>query len=411
MSVWDAVVGQPGVAQMKRVVADAAAIVEADRSANDDDPASGAMTHAWLFTGPPGSGRSVLARAFAAALQCPHGGCGECDQCAQVRAGTHPDVTSLSTEGLAIKVAQVRDIVPRAALRPERGRWQVVVVEDADRLGEDAGDALLLSLEEPPPRTVWLLCAPTSEDILPTIRSRSRVVGLRTPPTADVAAHLMETVHTDPEIATFAARASQGHIGRAKALAVDSQARERRSAVLQLPFSLGSVKNCLDAAAGLFEAARTDAEQHCDALDEREVTDLREALGAGATGRRPRSIESAVKELQKEQKLRRTRVQRDSIDRALVDVLALYRDVLALQLGVSTELVNEDLRPSLARLAEGSSRESTVRRMQSLVATREALAANAALPLALEALALELRAGAPVDNSRASDPGRVRSSR
>lgn len=367
--------------------------LESGASRKERDGSGTAMTHAWLFTGPPGSGRSVLARAFAAALQCPDGGCGECDQCAQVRAGTHPDVTSLSTEGLAIKVAQVRDIVPRAALRPERGRWQIVVVEDADRLGEDAGDALLLSLEEPPPRTVWLLCAPTAEDILPTIRSRSRVVGLRTPPAAEVAAHLEQTVQVETEVATFAARASQGHIGRAKALAVDPEARERRSAVLRLPFSLGSVKDCLDAAAGLLEAARTDAEKHCDTLDEKEVADLREALGAGATGRRPRSIESAVKELQKEQKLRRTRVQRDSLDRALVDVLALYRDVLAVQLEVPTELVNEEMRPSITRLAGASSRETTVRRMESLMATREALVANAGLPLALEALALELRAG------------------
>ena len=385
MSVWDAVVGQTVVPGLQRTVADAAAYVEGG--------SLGSMTHAWLFTGPPGSGRSVVARAFAAALQCPQGGCGTCSECVEVRAGTHPDVANLVTEGLNIRIGQVRDLVPRAALRPARGRWQVVVVEDADRLGEDAADALLLSVEEPPERTVWMLCAPTAEDIVPTIRSRCRVTPLRTPPYADVARYLAEAEGVDTATAEFAARASQGHVGRARALATDEDVRSRRAEVLRLPFALADLRQCLDAAANLVDAAKADAERHCDALDEREVDELRKALGAGSTGRKPRSMEGAVKELEREQKLRRTRVQRDSIDRALVDVLALYRDVLMLQLGVRTELVNEDMRPSVDRLARSGRAEATLRRMEAIMAAREALQANAAPLLTLEAMALTLREG------------------
>jgi DNA polymerase III subunit delta' len=387
VTVWDAVVGQTVVPALRMAVADAAAIVAGHADAG------AAMTHAWLFTGPPGSGRSVVARAFAAALECPDGGCGACAECRDVRNRTHPDVADVVTDGLSIKIRQIRDLVPRAALRPSRGRWQVVVVEDADRLGEDAADAILLSLEEPPPRTVWMLCAPTAEDIVPTIRSRCRIVPLRTPPYDDIAKHLVQTVGADPELAAFAARAAQGHIGRARALATDADARARNREVLRLPFTLTDLQTCLDAAAGLVEAAKTDAQRHCDRLDAREIDELKQALGVGATGRRPRNVEAAVKELEREQRLRRTRVQRDSIDRALVDVMALYRDVLVRQLGADVELVNEESRPSIDRLAHGSTPESTLRRMEAVVAAREALEANAAPLLALEAMTLSLREG------------------
>ena len=387
MSVWDAVVGQPVVPELRQTVADANAVLAGDGSAG------AAMTHAWLFTGPPGSGRSVVARAFAAALQCPDGGCGVCAECRDVRNRTHPDVADVVTDGLSIKIKQIRDLVPRAALRPSRGRWQVVIVEDADRLGEDAADAILLSVEEPPPRTVWMLCAPTPEDIVATIRSRCRVVTLRTPPYDEIADYLVQTVGADGELAAFAARAAQGHIGRARALATDANTRARHREVLRLPFALADLSSCLDTAAALVEAAKVEAERHCDALDAREIDELRQALGVNTTGRRPRAIDAAVKELEREQRLRRTRVQRDSIDRALVDVLALYRDVLVRQLGTSIELVNEEIRPSIDRLAATSTPESTLRRMEAIVAAREALEANAAPLLALEAMTLALREG------------------
>src|SRR5690349_13888635 len=149
------------------------------------------MTHAWLFTGPPGSGRSNAALAFAAALQCEQGGCGTCHSCHSVEIGAHPDVNVTRTEKLSIGVDEVRELVRFSALSPAGQRWQIMVVEDADRLTEPAVNALLKAIEEPSERTVWLLCAPTVEDVLPTIRSRSRLVVLATPSAEDVAAFLV----------------------------------------------------------------------------------------------------------------------------------------------------------------------------------------------------------------------------
>jgi DNA polymerase-3 subunit delta' len=389
VSVFDAVIGQPVVADVRAAVADA-------RDVRAGRPGAGSvMTHAWLLTGPPGSGRSVLARAFAAALQChaDDAGCGRCADCRAVLAGQHPDVLAVATQGLSISIDRVRrELVPVAARRPTRGHWQVVLVEDADRLTEDAADALLLALEEPPERTVWLLCAPTSEDVVPTIRSRCRAVGLRTPPPADITAALIAE-GTPPAEAAYAARASMGHIGRARALAQDPEVRRRRRDALRLPFSLGTPAECLAAAQELIAAAEQDAEQACDALDAAEVEQLRRALGIAAGTRRDRSAEARLKELEREQRTRRTRVRRDSLDRALLDLLALYADVLQVQLGTGRPLVNDDLADAVAREARSSSAESTVRRMAAVTAAREALQANAAAPLTLEALALTLKVG------------------
>jgi DNA polymerase-3 subunit delta' len=381
VTVWDLVVGQTVVPAMQAAVADAV----------EDGPA---MTHSWLVTGPPGSGRSVVARAFAAALQCraTPAGCGECNACRTALAGSHPDVELVTTEALALKVDHVRELVRRAALRPAEGRWQVIVVEDADRLTDEAADALLLSLEEPPSRTVWMLCAPAAQDITPTIRSRCRIVALRTPPVADVAAFLVAQ-GVDPAMASFAARAAQGHIGRARALATDEQARLRRDEVLRLPTRLGDVASALAAAAALLEAAEADAAAHCDALDAHEAENLAAVIGSGRS--RARGSASLAKDLERAQKGRRTRVTRDFLDRALVDVLGFYRDVLRVQSGRDADLINDEMRPSIQRLARASTLTVTGRRMAAVVAAREALGANAAPLLTLEALALALRGPHP----------------
>ena len=240
MPVWDDVVGQPRVvdelagaaADADRIVAEAAHHSPGGNAAN----AGSRMTHAWLFTGPPGSGRSTAARAFAAALQCTSPdkalgaapGCGFCDGCHTTLVGTHADVETVRTDLLSIGVKEIRDLVRRAALSPAGGRWQVILMEDADRLTEGAANVLLKAVEEPAPRTVWLLCTPSVEDTLPTIRSRCRLLTLRTPSADAVADVLMRRDGIDPVLAAQAARATQGHIGRARRLATDESARPAR---------------------------------------------------------------------------------------------------------------------------------------------------------------------------------------
>lgn len=390
MSVFADLVGQERVVdELRQAVTAAAAVLRGE-------PGAG-MTHAWLFTGPPGSGRSVAARAFAAALQCPEGGCGVCHQCHTVLGGTHPDVVVVVPEGLHLKIAEARDIVARSARAPSQGRWQVVLVEDADRMEERTGNTLLKAIEEPPPRSVFLLCAPSSDDLLPTIRSRCRMLTLRIPPYDDVAAYLEKRYAVDREMAAFAARASQAHVGRARRLAEDEEARRRRREVLRLPTSVGSVPACFGAAAALVDAAKDEAEGLTDERDAAETAALREALGdLGGRGPKPRGMAGALSDLDRRQKSRATRTRRDALDRALLDLAAFYRDVLAVQLGggaPAVELVNADLAPTVGKVAQASTPESTLRRMEAILRCREAIDANVAPLLAVESLALSLHAG------------------
>lgn len=384
--VWADLVGQERAVEILSAAAGAAA------AALRGDPGDG-MTHAWLFTGPPGSGRSNAARAFAAALQCPSGGDGDCDACRTALAGNHADVEIVNTRTLSIGVADTRVLVARAARHPAGGRWQVMIVEDADRLTDQAANALLKAIEEPTPRTVWLLCAPSLEDALPTIRSRCRHVSLRTPPSSAVAAVLVGRDGVDPAMATFAARAAQGHIGRAKRLATDEEARLRRHAVLRLPLSLAGLAAAMEAAAAVVEAATAEAAEMTAAVDARETEDLRRALGVGAGSRQPPGAATALKELAGEQKKRATRSKRDAIDRALIDLASFYRDVLAVQADPGIELVNEELRDAVTSIARSSTPESTLRRIDAVLAARTAVDAAVAPLLAVEAMTLSLRQG------------------
>ncbi|MCE4948682.1 DNA polymerase III subunit delta' [Streptomyces noursei] len=417
MAVWDDVVGQDRVTeQLAAAARDADALVAAasagPRSSADDAPQEAAaperggtsqMTHAWLFTGPPGAGRATAARAFAAALQCVSPdralggapGCGFCDGCHTTLVGTHADVEIVRTDLLSIGVKETRELVRRASLSPAGGRWQVIVLEDADRLTEGAGNVLLKAVEEPAPRTVWLLCAPSIEDVLPTIRSRCRHLSLRTPPVGAVAEILVRRDGIDPETADRAARATQGHIDRARRLATDERARSRRAAVLKLPLRVDDVGGCLKAAQELIDAAGEDAKQVAEEVDAKETEELRAALGAaaGTGGRLPRGTAGAMKELQDKQKRRSTRTQRDSLDLALVDLTGFYRDVLAVQMGASVPLANDEVGDSLRRIASTSTAEGTLRRIEAVIACREALGRNVAPLLAVEAMTVALRAG------------------
>ncbi|GGK74183.1 DNA polymerase III subunit delta [Sphaerisporangium melleum] len=388
MTVFDDLVGQEQAADvLRRAAAAAAEALEGGRGAG--------MTHAWLFTGPPGSGRSEAAQAFAAALLCPDQGCGHCDLCHQVAVGSHPDVETVRPQGLSYSVKQTRDLVLRAAGAPTLGRWRVILFEDADRSTEAAANALLKAIEEPPPRTVWLLCAPSPDDMVITIRSRCRVVTLRTPSTAAVAHVLATRDGVPPEMAEFAARATQGHLARARRLALDDEARRRREAVLSLPRALSGVGECVDAAERLVKTSAEDADEATAQLNETETTELRKIYGEGSSGKGlnrglVRGGAGAIKELEDRQKSRATRIKRDSLDAALLDLVAFYRDVLAVQFGAEVELSSDDRRADLAALARSSSPEDTLRRVDAIMRCRERLAANVNPQIAVEAMTISL---------------------
>lgn len=407
MTWWDELVGQEQVSGLLQAAArDAAAVRRPDAGVGPPAaPSGGGMTHAWLLTGPPGSGRSVAALAFAAALQCesrdaaglPAGlglGCGECTACRSVAVGGHPDVEQFIPEATQIRVGEVQQLLHRAALAPVHGLWNVLIVEDADRLNDIAANALLKALEEPNPHTVWVLCAPAVDDVLPTISSRTRTLRLRTPSTSEVAAGLMARFGVDAGMASYAARVSQGHIGRAKALATDPETRARRHEVMGLPSNLRGLGGCFVAAANLLAAATADAAAICDVLDAQQSAAVARAIGEPGTGpmgtRVKRAAAAAQKELLARQKSRRTRMVRDQLDRALLDLQSLYRDVLALQVGADGELVNEELRPTVAWLAERSDVRATYRRLHAISDCQLALAASVTPLLALEAMTVRL---------------------
>jgi DNA polymerase III subunit delta' len=388
--VFSDLVGQDSVAGQLRQAASAAARVLRGETVLG-------MTHAWLFTGPPGSGRSVAARAFAAALLCPDQGCGHCASCRQVRAGSHADLMLVRPDGLSYGVKQTRNLVLRAAAAPSGGRWQVVLFEDADRATEQAANALLKAIEEPAPRTVWLLCAPSAEELVTTIRSRCRLVVLRTPPSAAVAEVLVSRDGVDPASALAAARAAQGHIGRARRLATDPEAARRRQDVLTVPSRVTSLGPALAAAGALVKAAEQEATAATEELDMPEREALRQAFGEGSTGKgvakAVRGAAGALKDLEDRQKSRATRLKRDALDRALLDLAAFYRDMLTVQLGADVELASAGYEAELRRLAAASAPESTVRRIRAIMACRERLAVSVAPLLAVEEMTLSLLAG------------------
>jgi DNA polymerase III subunit delta' len=375
MTVWGSLVGQ-------------ARAIEAMKAA----AAGHGMSHAWLFTGPPGSGRSNAAIALAAALECEHEGCDDCHACHTVLAGTHADVTIVRTEKLSIGVDEVRDLVRRAALAPNGRRWQVLIVEDADRLTDPACNALLKAIEEPTDRTVWMLCAPTVDDVLPTIRSRCRLVTLSTPTTEDVARFLVRRDGVPDGLAAYAARASQGHIGRARALARDEDTRNRRREVVTIPARLTSLGACMTAATNLAEVTKEEADIVTGRLDESEKADLDASYGVVERGRRPREYAPALAALERGQKTRAKRRQLDVVDRGLMDLVSVYRDAIAQATGSRSALVNEEIRGDIETIVRSSTPELNLRRIGWIFDAREQLLEfNVPVPLALESMMLALK--------------------
>ena len=379
MTVWDALRGQaPVVDQLRRAAA------------------GDGLTHAWLFTGPPGSGRSTAAKAFAAALNCDvedvmARGCGECTSCLTVLAESHPDVAFVRTEKVTITIDEAREMVAKAGDRPQSGRYRIIVVEDADRMAERTTNVLLKAIEEPTPRTIWMLCAPSPADVLVTIRSRCRPVGLRLPPVADVAALLVERDGAEPALALEAARAAQSHIGIARRLAHDADARERRAETVRVPLTLKTVSQAVALADQLVRIATEEAASSNEERDAAERAKLLATLGVGEGDKLPPSLRAQVRALEEDQKRRAKRSVTDSLDRTLTDLLSFYRDVLMVQLDGGVEPVNAHLAEEIGQFAAASTPETTLARMDAINLTRQRITTTNVAPLlAVEAMAVGL---------------------
>jgi len=338
VSVYSDLVGQEHVVEILQKA------VAATRSGQESQE----MTHAWVFTGPPGSGRSSAAIAFAQALVCSQDGCGICNECKSAANGAHPDVEVIVTEGLSIKIDEV---------------------------------------EEPGNRTVWLLCAPTLHDVLPTIRSRCRHLQLVTPSNTAVAQVLQTRDGISPVMADFAARVSQGHIGRARYLANNESVRNTRNTIMKLPLTLQGISSAFAAAQTLVDLATEQATTAAELRNEKEVDDLSLAYGKGATGRGMATGGSkAIKDLEKEQKTRQTRMIRDGLDAALLDIATFYRDVMMVQAGANDALINTELEAEIRAVAAKAKPQSTIKKINAIMDARTNLGHNAAPLLTVEAL-------------------------
>jgi DNA polymerase-3 subunit delta' len=372
MPLWEHLTGQPDA-------------IEALTAAASTQPGNASMTHSWLITGPPGSGRSNLAYAFAAALLSREPADEEATL-RQVAARSHPDLAVLSTERIIITIDEVRSLVAASQFSPSVGRYRVVVIEDADRMTERTSNLLLKALEEPPPRTVWLLCAPSEADLIPTIRSRVRSVRLRMPAVGDVAALLENRDGVDPEIALVAAREAQSHIGMARRLALDTSARSRRRQTLETALGIRSVSDAVIAAATLLAVAGDDAKAITEERDAEERASALRSLGVEPGGTVPPALRSQLRALEDDQKRRATRSLRDGIDRIMVDLLSLYRDVLLLQLGVDEQPINEAIRAQLDAAAAASTPAATLAVLDAIALARRRIEANVSPAMALEAM-------------------------
>lgn len=371
---WEDVWGQDDAVRMLRGAA--------------EDPAQ--LTHAWLITGPPGSGRSTLAYAFAASLIAEPG---DTAAMRQVLARSHPDLTALRTEQVIIRIEEARKLVERAYFSPSLGRYRVIVVEDADRMAERTSNVLLKALEEPPERTVWVLCAPSDADLLPTIRSRVRTVRLKEPEVDDVARLIAARTGADPEIAAQSARHAQRHIGMAQRLATDADARARRADTLRAVLAVRNVGDAVEAATRIVQAAGDDAKAITVERDEAERADLLRMVGVAPGAAVPPAVRAQVNALADEQKRRATRSLRDGIDRVLTDLQSMFRDVIMLQYGRTAELINVELGDDLRALASAWTASRTLLVLDEIALTRRNVERNAAPALAIESLLVAVASG------------------
>nr|WP_221187260.1 DNA polymerase III subunit delta' [Helcobacillus massiliensis] len=378
VSVWDEVVGQrAAIEQFTRALAP-----------------GGNLAQAWLIAGPPGSGRSIAARAFAAALQCEQAnGCGQCHACRMVLAGSHADVAVVATDTLSISKDEVRSLVATAQRSPATAPYRIIIVEDADRMSAGTFNVLLKAIEEPPPRTIWMLCVPSAQDMAQTIRSRCRLVTLVTPAPADVADLLARRDGADPQTASRAARAAQGHIGIARRYVHQPEALAQREEAARALLALTSVGGAVAYAQKLVEAANAEAKDEADRVAQSQQEEFLRATGQEAAGRIPPQLRSQLKQLEDEAKKRATRMTRDVIDRFLLDIHSVFRDMLTLQLNAGAEIINEGVMDALQARAEYSTPASSLAMLDAVGTARERIGGNVPPQLALEALLAQAALG------------------
>ncbi len=352
-----------------------------------DNPAE--LAHAWLITGPPGSGRSNIALSFAAALVSD----GDVAAAQQVLNGTHPDVSVLRTEQVIIPIKLARELVERSYFAPSSGRYRVLIIEDADRMVERTSNVLLKALEEPPEGTVWILCAPSDADLLPTIRSRVRTLRLHEPDVTDVAQLLVERTGVSFELAEESARHAQRHIGMAQRLATDEDARVRRAETLETVLSIGGVREAVQAAANIVQLATDDAKAFTAEKDASERAALLRSLGVEEGKAIPPALRGQVTLLEEEQKRRAKRSLQDGLDRVLTDLLSVYRDVLLVQFGQDGDLINRAAATQIRALANSWSTSRTLEVLDHIGHARAALGRNVSPVLALESLFITIAHG------------------
>ena len=398
MTVWDALIGQPGAVEaLSRAATEGRLIVQADRgddSARNEDRESlkGALSHAWLITGPPGSGRSTAATALAAALQCTGEpvGCGVCPGCHTTLQKTNADVQQYATDKRIITRKDARAWVRRSYEAPPGGKWRVTIIEDADRIQDQSAGVLLKAVEEPPERGVWVLCAPTLDEVIPTIRSRCRHLNLRTPSVEDVAEYLSKSEGVGLDVAEQAAILAQAHVGVARALIRNPELRRERVDLMTTLLKPRSVGEAVVAAGRLHDAGKAQATADTESKNQRERAALLENLGAEEGKRVPPALRPQIRALEEDQKRRAARALHDTLDRVLTDMLGFFRDVLTVQLGSEAQFVNVDLDEQIRAKAAALTPRAVLTCTSAIEKARADLQTNAAPLLVLESLAITL---------------------